>query len=129
MKKVFIVLFLLIVGAVVLIFRARLTADFSATRHDPSTLKLRVTYPPLIRSASISSGVQTGIVALPDGEEVKFWFVSHHVAGPGCTRFDFDDGTRQYIYGSYFCCEVQIPADQVKTKQDLIAFLEAHDES
>ena len=129
MKKLVIFALLLIVGVVFLVFRARITADFSAMRHDPSTLKLRGTYPPLIQSTSISSGLQTGIVALPDGEEVKFWFVSHHVAGPGCTRFDFRDGTRRYMTGSYFCCEVQIPDQDVKNRSDLIAFIKAHHES
>jgi hypothetical protein len=129
MKKLIIFALLLIVSAVLLIFKARITTDFSAMRHDPSTLKLRVTYPPLIQSTSLSSGLQTGIVSLPDGEKVKFWFVSHHVAGLGCARFDFRDGTRRYMTGSYFCCEVQIPDQDVKNRSDLIAFIEAHDES
>lgn len=112
-----------------MVFRARIKVDLAAMRYDPSTLKLNSTDGLLIQSTFISSGLQTGLVALPDGEKVKFWFVSHHVAGPGCTRFDFGDGTRRYMTGSYFCCEVQIPVQAVRNRSDLIAFIEAHDES
>ena len=94
MKKLIIFALLLALGFAWFVFRARIKVDFAAMRHDPSELKLSSSYPPLIQSASISNGLQTGLVALPDGEKVKFWFVSHHIAGPGCTRFDFRDGTR-----------------------------------
>ncbi len=129
MKKLITFALLLAVGVAWFVFRARIQVELAAMRHDPSTLKLSSSYPPLIRSESISSGLQTGLVALPDGEKVKFWFVSHHVASPGCTRFDFSDGTRRYMMGSYFCCEVQIPVKDVKNRSELIAFIEAHDES
>ena len=129
MKKLIIFAILLAVGVVWLIFRARIKVDLAAMRCDPSTLKMSSTYRPLIQSASISADLQAGLVTLPDGEKVKFWFVSHHVAGPGCARFDFSDGTRRYMMGSYFCCEGQIPGEEVKNRNDLIAFIEAHDES
>ena len=129
MKKLIIFTLLLAVGIAWLVFRARIKVELAAMRHDPSALKLSSSYPPLIQSASISNDVQTGLVALPDGEKVKFWFVSHHITGPGCTRFDFSDGTRRYMMGSYFCCEVQIPVKDVKNRTELIAFIEAHDES
>ena len=129
MKKIIILALLLLAGIVWLFFNARIRVDIAAMRHDPSTLKLRLTYPPLIHSTSIPGNMQTGLVTLSDGKTVKYWFVSHHIAGPGCARFDFADGTKRYIYGSYFCCEVQIPDAEVETKQDLIAFLERHDES
>ena len=130
MKKIVIVaLFLLLFAGIAwLFFSARFRVDVAALKYDPNTQKLSVTYPPLIRATSIPGRIQTGLVTLADGETVKYWFISHHIDGPGCARFDFSDGTRRYIYGSYFCCEVQIPEDQVKTRQDLISFLETHDE-
>jgi hypothetical protein len=129
MKKIVILALLLLAGIVWLFFNARIRVDVAAMRYDPYTQKLRLTYPPLIRSTSIPGRMQTGLVTLSDGDSVKYWFVSHHIAGPGCARFDFADGTSRYIYGSYFCCEVQIPDDQVKTKQDLITFLEKHNDT
>lgn len=130
MKKIVILVFFLIaVGTVWLLFSARIRIDMAAMRYDPSALKLRLTYPNLIRSTLIPDHIQTGLVMLPDGENVKFWFISHHITGPGCVRFDFSDGTRKYIYGSYFCCEVQIPEGQVKNKRDLVDFIERHNES
>ena len=128
MKKIIILVLLLIAVTAWLLFSARIRVDIAAMRYDPNTEKLRPTYPPLIRAASIPGHMQTGLVTLSEGESVKYWFVSHHIAGPGCARFDFSDGTSRYIYGSYFCCEVQIPYDQVKTKRDLISFIETHNE-
>jgi hypothetical protein len=129
MKKIVILALLLLAGIVWLLFNARIRVDIASMRYDPNTQKLHDTYPPLIRSTSIPGNMETGLVTLSDGESVKYWFVSHHIAGPGCARFDFGDGTSRYVYGSYFCCEVQIPDDLVKTKQDLITFLEKHDDS
>ncbi|NJM38715.1 MAG: hypothetical protein HC845_13075 [Akkermansiaceae bacterium] len=129
MKKIVILALLVLTGIVWLFFSARIRVDIAAMRYDPNTQKLHLTDPPLIRSTSIPGNMQTGLVTLSDGESVKYWFVSHHIAGPGCARFDFSDGTKRYVYGSYFCCEVQIPDAQVKTKQDLITFLEKNNES
>ena len=129
MKKLVIVAILVGAGVVWMIFSPRFRGDLAAMRYDPSSLTLRSTYPTLIQSTSMPDKIQTGMVALPDGEKVKFWFVSHHVVGHGCTRFDFGDGTRRYMAGSYFCCEVQISGQDVKKRSDLIAFIEAHDES
>lgn len=127
MKKLLILFsVLLLAGVLWLVFRARVIVDLAAMRYDPATMKLRVTDPPLIRSTPDSHPVQTGLVDLPDGEEVKFWFISHHVAGPGCARFDFGDGTTRYMWGNYFCCEVQISDKVVKNRKDLIALVEAN---
>ncbi|MES2658438.1 MAG: hypothetical protein V4689_07455 [Verrucomicrobiota bacterium] len=129
MKKLLISALLLSVGVISLIFSARIRVDLAAMKYDPTSQKLRGSYPPLIRSTANSDKSQTGLVTLSDGENVKFWFISHHVSDPGCTRFDFRDGTHKYMRGSYFCCEVQIPEDEVRTRQDLITFIEKHDES
>jgi hypothetical protein len=129
MKKIVILALLLLASIVWLFFNARIRVDIAAIRYDPNTQKLHPTSSPLIRSTSIPGNMETGLVTLSDGESVKYWFVSHHIAGPGCARFDFSDGTSRYIYGSYFCCEVQIPDGQVKTKKDLISFLDTHNES
>ncbi|RYD72449.1 MAG: hypothetical protein EOP84_23160 [Verrucomicrobiaceae bacterium] len=133
MKKLIIpgaifLLVLLLTGAGWLSFRARIMVDAAAKTNDPATMTLEITDPPLIRSDYRSDGAQTGLVTLPDGEVVKFWFVSHHTAGPGCARFDFNDGTTRYMWGDYFCCEVQIPGEQVRSRKDLLAFIDAHDQ-
>ena len=129
MKKLILLALLLGAGVIWLLFSARIRVDLAAMRYDPSALKLRASYPPLVQSTLNADKSQAGLVVLPDGESVRFWFVSHHVAGAGCARFDFRDGTHKYMKGSYFCCEVQIPGGEVRNRQDLIAFIEKHDES
>lgn len=129
MKKLVILLaIMLLAGAIWLVFRARIRVDVAAMRYDPTAMVLHVTDPPLIRSTPQSYPVQTGLVDLPDGELVKFWFISHHVAGPGCARFDFSDGTTRYMWGSSFCCEVQISGEKIKSRKDLIEFIETDSE-
>ncbi len=119
-------MWLRLAGVLWLAFRARILVDVAAMRYDPAAMKLHVSDPPLIRSTSESRPVQTGLVDLPDGEVVKFWFISHHVAGPGCARFDFSDGTTRYMWGDDFCCEVQISDKVVKNRKDLIALIEVN---
>jgi hypothetical protein len=128
MKKVVVLVLLVVSGVVWLLFSARIKVDLAAMKYDPATLKLRLTYPSLIHAVSITGRMQTGLVSLPDGAKVKFWFVSHHIAGPGCARFDFSDGTRKYVYGDGFCCEVQIGDEGISNERDLTAFLERCDE-
>ncbi|GAA5122380.1 hypothetical protein JIN84_09905 [Luteolibacter yonseiensis] len=107
---------------------ARTDVDLVARRLDPLSLELDHSYPPLIHSKQVSGDVQTGVVRLVGGENVKFWFIAHHRSGSGCARFDFGDGTRKYMRGSYFCCEVRIPDQEVRSREDLLAFIERHDE-
>ena len=61
---------------------------------------------------------------LTGGEKLKFWFRSQHLPpGISYARFDFYDGSRRYFEG-YFCCEVILPEDQIRTKADLLSLLE-----
>lgn len=124
MKKIIVLVLLVVSGVVWLVFSARIKVDLAAMRYDPGTRKLRLTYPSLIHAVSIPGKMQTGLVALPDGAKVKFWFVSHHIAYPGCARFDFSDGTRKYVYGDEFCCEVQIGDEEIRNERDLAAVLD-----
>ena len=97
--------------------------DQAASAHDPAAMKSANQAGSLVRSNSFSDGTQAGLMKLPDGEKVKFWFRSHHLPpGISYTRFDFSDGSRRYIEG-HFCCEVMLPEDEIRTKADLLSFL------
>ena len=76
MKKIVILALLLLAGIVWLFFNARIRVDIAAMRYDPNTQKLRLTYPPLIRSTSIPGSMQTGLVTLSDGESVKYSYLT-----------------------------------------------------
>jgi len=65
-----------------------------------------------IRRMSLSGGIDCGIVTMKDGEEVKYWFLSHHGSGDqGHARFEFPGGRARMMTG-YFCCEVMFPQDE-----------------
>lgn len=104
----------------------REVVDLAASTADPATLDLGggssfVSY------RVLPDRTQTGFVNLPDGEKVKFWFRSHHLPpGKSYTRFDFNDGTRNYFEG-YFCCEVMLPEAEVRSRAELLAFLQKNE--
>lgn len=104
----------------------REVVDLAASAADPAALDLDggssfVSYKVL------PDQTQAGFVNLPDGEKVKFWFRSHHLPpGKSYTRLDFKDGTRSYFEG-YFCCEVMLPEAEVRSREDLLAFLQKNE--
>jgi hypothetical protein len=101
--------------------------DPVAAAHDPATLEMGPSQDPLVRFAVLADQNHAGFVTLPDGEKVKFWFRSHHLPpGTSYTRFDFSDGSRRYFEG-YFCCEVMFPEMSIRSRGDLLAFLEEHE--
>ena len=85
---------------------------------DPADFSLN-TLSDSIRFQVLEGGLQVGIITLKSGEEIKFWFCSHHCAkGPSWTRFELPDGEVRYLSGQ-FCCEVQIADESLS---DLDAF-------
>ena len=58
-------------------------------------------------------GIEFGKVVFENGDYVKYWFKSHHLAEDGGgTLFAFSDGETRFLPG-YFCCEVMLPMDGV----------------
>ncbi len=51
--------------------------------------------------------IQYGLIHLQNGEQVKFWFLTHHATFDiGGTIYEYPDGERQFCSGLH-CCEVQ----------------------
>lgn len=95
----------------------------SAKENDPSELKLMEGSNDYIRRVSLSGGLECGIVTMKDGDEVKYWFRSHHLSGDqGHARFEFPDGSVRMMTG-YFCCEVMFPQDDFASVKEFDAFL------
>lgn len=131
MKKV--LLLLLVIGLAVLIGsrwpgpwqQVQSQVDRTAAAHDPAAIGMEHQESPLVHYTVLPDRSHAGLVNLPDGEKVKFWFRSHHLAGVSCTRFDFADGSREYFEGC-FCCEVMLPEETIRSRGDLMAFLQAN---
>jgi len=107
--------------------KSRADVDEAATTHDPTKLTLEaggITYG---KRAILPNGIETGTITLGDGEQVKYWFKSHHLGNDlGYTRFEFDDGTVNHLEG-WFCCEVQLPDPQIADRSELQQFIAVHD--
>lgn len=89
---------------------------------DPGKFELMDGSNDYIRRMS-SSGIECGIVTMKNGEEVKYWFLSHHLSGDdGHARFVFPDGRVRMMTG-YFCCEVMFPQDDFASVKEFDAFL------
>lgn len=68
-----------------------------------------------------------GIIKCKDGSSSKYWFRSAHLTGDlGATLFHLSDGTQLLMSGG-FCCEVQLPKDQLASLDDLRAFVKKND--
>ena len=94
--------------------------------HDPSTLELAPAYNDYVRRASLTNGAETGIILMKDGASSQYWFRSHHRGDDiGGTWFRMSDGTTSYMAG-WFCCEVQLPEEQMASLDDLKAFIRRH---
>lgn len=91
--------------------------------------KLKLNDVPLMHKSagSLRNAIQTGLIHLQDGSQVKYWFVSKHVQpGKGRTRFDFQDGQTAYLSGA-FCCEVWVSDDAIKNKESMLSYIAAVD--
>ncbi len=95
----------------------------ASKENDPSRFKLMDGSNHYIRRMSLSGGIECGIVTMKNGEEVKYWFLSHHGSGDlGHARFEFPGGRVRMMTG-YFCCEVMFPQDDFESVEELDAFL------
>jgi hypothetical protein len=101
--------------------------DAAAARQDPATLTLDTGATGYVKRTILPSRVETGIITLGDGERVKYWFQSHHLGHDlGHTRFQYHDGTVDYLEG-YFCCEVILPDEPPADRKELKQFIAAND--
>ncbi|MCX2745593.1 hypothetical protein OO013_17055 [Mangrovivirga sp. M17] len=58
-------------------------------------------------SADLQENIQYGLIHLQNGEQIKFWFVTHHLTSDiGGTIYEYPNGERQFCSGLH-CCEVQ----------------------
>ena len=70
--------------------------DFSQLKMGPDSL-----------STGINESIQYGFIHLQNGEQVKFWFLTHHATSDiGGTIYEYPNGDRQFCSG-FHCCEVQ----------------------
>jgi hypothetical protein len=93
---------------------------------DPAALSLEQGYNDYVRRAILADGTEAGIICCRDGSFSRFWFRSHHLTrDDGGTFFRFSDSTAVFMSG-YFCCEVQLPEQQMATLDDLRAFIQKH---
>lgn len=98
----------------------------SAT-NDPNSLVLEVGYNSYVRRAFLPDHTEIGLVSMKDGSWAKYWFRSHHHTGDsGGTLFRLSDGTEVFMAG-YFCCEVDLPEQQLESLEALRTFVSQHD--
>jgi hypothetical protein len=94
---------------------------------DPATLSLEPAYNHYAHRTFLPDGTEVGVVQLKDGSIAKYWFRSHHLSqDKGGTIFALSDDSRRFMSG-YFCCEVQLPEEQLASLADLRAFISAAD--
>src|SRR5690606_8176811 len=99
----------------------------AAKGQDPTTLSLEVGGVPYGERIILPSGIEAGILTLGDGEKVKYWFKSHHLGDDlGCTRFEYSDGSVDYLEG-WFCCEVLLPDSKIADRNVLRKFIAKND--
>ena len=98
-----------------------------AAASDPATLALESGYNTYIRRASLADGTEIGVITCRDGSSSRYWFRSHHLSDDdrGGTLFRFSDGTEHFMSG-WFCCEVQLPDQQLASLTELRDFIRKH---
>jgi hypothetical protein len=116
----------------VIAFAAILTGCASSTHRelrrisaasDPASLSLEKGFNDYVHRTILADGTEAGIIRCRDGSSSHFWFRSHHLTrDDGGTLFRFSDGTEVFMSG-YFCCEVQLPEQQIASLGDLRAFI------
>jgi hypothetical protein len=94
---------------------------------DPASLTLAPAFNDYVRRVILADGTETGIISCRDASSSRYWFRSHHLThDDGGTLFRFSDGTAIFMSG-YFCCEVQLPEEQLASLAQLQAFIREHD--
>ncbi|PXA03330.1 hypothetical protein DDZ13_12980 [Coraliomargarita sinensis] len=97
-------------------------------RHPPEKLSLKPGYNDYVKRHFLEEEkVECGRIFFANGDYADYWFKSHHLTkDAGFTYFVFSDDKAKIMEG-WFCCEVQLPHDQLSNKHALIAFIEKHD--
>ena len=106
--------------------RTRSDLERISAASDPSSLTLQRGYNDYVRRAILADSTEAGIISCRDGSSSRYWFRSHHLThDDGGTLFRFSDGTEVFMSG-YFCCEVQLPEQQLASLVELRAFIREH---
>ena len=94
---------------------------------DPASLSLEPGYNDYVRRKFLPDRTETGVITCRDGSSSCYWFRSHHLTDDdGGTLFRLSDGTELFMTGC-FCCEVQLPEQQLASLSDLRAFIREND--
>lgn len=95
--------------------------------HPISSLELEVGYNEYVHRAFLKEEkIECGRIGFADGDYADYWFQSHHMTDDaGYTLFAFSDGKEKVMEG-WFCCEVQLPEEQLKNKNELMLFIAKH---
>jgi len=120
---------LLITFAVLLSACSRTRSDLEriSAASDPPSLTLERGYNDYVRRTILADGTEAGIISCRDGSSSRFWFRSHHLTDDdGGTLFRFSDGGALFMSGG-FCCEVQLPEQQLASLSELRAFIQKND--
>jgi len=107
--------------------RAQREVERASAASDPASLTLERGYNDYVRRAILTNGTEAGIISCRDGSSSRYWFRSHHLThDDGGTLFRFSDGSEVFMSG-WFCCEVQLPEQQLASLVELLAFIREHD--
>jgi hypothetical protein len=94
---------------------------------DPASLSLEQGYNDYVQRVFLTNGTEVGIIRCRDGGSSRYWFRSHHLTDDdGGTLFRLSDGAEVFMSG-WFCCEIQLPEQQLGSLADLRAFIRKHD--
>lgn len=97
-----------------------------ARDNDPAKLSLEEGFNKYVRRTQLNDHTETGIITLKDGSSSKYWFQSHHLTkDAGGTWFVMSDGQEMFMAG-WFCCEVQLPEEQLESLPTLRQFIRKH---
>jgi hypothetical protein len=92
----------------------------------PEKLRLEAGFNLYVQRAELEDGTEVGVIRMKDGTSSRYWFRSHHLTGDmGGTWIEMSDGTKSYLAG-WFCCEVQLPNEQLASLDSLKNFIRNH---
>lgn len=95
-------------------------------KYDPSARVLSEGFNNYVHRTHLEDGTEIGKIDMKDASSSKYWFRSHHfVDDIGGTWFKMSDGTTSYMAG-LFCCEVQLPDQQLESLDELKEFIKNH---
>jgi hypothetical protein len=96
-------------------------------RSDPQSLALVPGYNDYVQCAILADGTEAGVISFRDGSSSRYWFRSHHLTDDmGGTLFRLSDGSELFMSG-WFCCEVQLPEQQLSSLDALREFVHEND--